>query len=525
MDSAAPAAAGAPTALDGPRPHVVVMGGGPAGLTAAWELTRHGAGAEVLEADPRFVGGIARTEEYQGFRFDIGGHRFFTKADEVREIWHQILDPSDWLSVSRMSRIYYRGKFFAYPLRAFDALAKLGVLQAALCVLSYLKARAFPRRDERSLEDWTINRFGERLYRIFFKTYTEKVWGMPCSEISADWAAQRIKGLSLTEAVRNAFPTRTGGAKTDRGGEVIKTLIDAFEYPRLGPGMMWEQATEQVRARGGSVELGARVAGVRHEDGLVTEVLVDRAGDRRDTVTGTDYVSTLPMRELVEMLDPRAPDEVRAAAAALRYRDYLTVVLIVDRADCFPDNWIYIHDPSVAVGRVQNYKNWSPEMVPDPARTALGLEYFCSDGDGLWETPDDELIERAIREITQIGLAHRDEIADGTVVRMRKAYPVYDEDYKRNVALVREWLVVACANLQLVGRNGMHKYNNQDHSMMTALLAARNVLGERCGAGERWAGGRDPWNVNTDAEYHEEVRADADDAGRRTPRRVSVTRG
>ncbi len=490
-----------------PERHVVIMGAGPAGLTAAWELTSNGVDVEVHEADPEFVGGIARTASYKGFRFDIGGHRFFTKADEVRKIWHEILDPSDWLSVPRMSRIYYNGKYFAYPLKAFDALQKLGVINAALCVLSYLKAKAFPRKDERSFEDWIVNRFGYRLYRIFFKTYTEKVWGMPCSEISADWAAQRIKGLSLVEAIRNAFNT---GSKRNKQGEVIKTLIDEFEYPRYGPGMMWERATEQIRERGSQVTLDSRVASIRHGGGQVKEVVLTSGSGAETVAGGTDYISTLPIRELVEMMDPSAPDHVRAAANALRYRDYLTVVLVVDRSDVFPDNWIYIHDPSVQLGRVQNYKNWSPFMVPDLAQSALGLEYFCTEGDGLWETPEDQLIALGTRELTQIGLAPADDVVDGTVVRMRKAYPVYDDDYKENVAIVRAWLDEAVTNLQLVGRNGMHKYNNQDHSMMAALLAARNLLGES------W----DPWKVNTDAEYHEEVREDADEAARLMPRRV-----
>jgi len=487
--------------------HVIIMGAGPAGLTAAWELTRNGVGVEVHEADPEFVGGIARTASYKGFRFDIGGHRFFTKADEVRKVWHEILDPADWLAVPRMSRIYYNGKFFAYPLRAVDALQKLGVLTAVRCVLSYLRARVRPRAEERSFEDWIVNRFGERLYRIFFKTYTEKVWGMPCSEISADWAAQRIKGLSLLEAVRNAF---TSGAKLGADGQVIRTLIDEFAYPRHGPGMMWERATEQVRERGGSVTLGSRVAAIRHAGGEVREVVVRRDG-RETVVTGTDHISTLPIRELVEMMDPPAPEPVRDAAAALRYRDYLTVVLVVDDPDVFPDNWIYIHDPSVRLGRVQNYKNWSPYMVPDRAQSALGLEYFCTEGDGFWELDDDALLALGKREIAQIGLAVPGAIVDGTIVRMKKAYPVYDEDYKAHVAVVRTWLAAAAANLQLVGRNGMHKYNNQDHSMMAALLAARNLLGER------W----DPWKVNTDAEYHEEVREDHDTAARATPQRVA----
>ncbi len=486
---------------------VVIMGAGPAGLTAAWELSGHGVACEVLEADPYEVGGIARTASYRGFRFDIGGHRFFTKSDEVRRVWREILDPEDWLSVPRMSRVYYKGKFFSYPLKAFDALTKLGIVTASLCVASYLYARAAPRKDERSFEDWIVNRFGQRLYRIFFKTYTEKVWGMPCSEISADWAAQRIKGLSLTSAIRNALPIGNRGG--DKG--VIKTLIDRFDYPKHGPGMMWERAAEIIQKRDSVLHMGSRVVGLTYGDGLLREVTV-RNGAGKFIVSGTDFISTLPIRTLVEMLDPPAPVHVRAAANALRYRDFLTVVLVLDRAEVFPDNWIYVHDPSVQLGRVQNFKNWSPFMVPDPACTALGLEYFCTEGDGLWESSDADLLALGARELEQIGLCQADDVADGTVVRMPKAYPVYDDDYKDNVALVRDWLRERLMNLQLVGRNGMHKYNNQDHSMMAALLAARNILGER------W----DPWQVNTDAEYHEEVRIDDDDAGRMIPRRLPI---
>ena len=400
---------------------VVVMGAGPAGLTAAWELTGRDVPCEILEADPDLVGGIARTASYKGFRFDIGGHRFFTKSDEVRRVWHEILEPEDWLQgVPRMSRIYYKGKFFAYPIKAFDALSKLGIPTATLCMLSYLKARAFPRKPERSLEDWVINRFGERLYRIFFKTYTEKVWGMPCSEIYADWAAQRIKGLSLVSAIRNAIVPQGGG----KG--VIKTLIDNFDYPKHGPGMMWERAAEIVQKRGSVLHMGSPVVRLRHGDGQLREVVAAN-GAGEFAVTGTDYISTLPIRNLVSMLEPAAPEHVRAAADALSYRDFLTVVLILDNPESFPDNWIYIHDPSVKVGRIQNFRNWSSVMVPNPAQTALGLEYFCNQGDALWEMADDELVALGADELLRIGLCKAGEVVDGTVVRMPKAYPVYDD--------------------------------------------------------------------------------------------------
>ena len=478
------------------------MGAGPAGLTAAWELVHHGVPVEVLEADPEKVGGIARTASYKDFRFDIGGHRFFTKASEVTKVWHDILPGEDWRTVPRLSRIYYRGKFFAYPLKPFDALSKLGVAKTAACLASYGKAKVRPRKPERSLEDWVINRFGVMLYRIFFKTYTEKVWGIPCDQISADWAAQRIKGLSLVNAIRSAFSRGSKG----KDGEVIKTLIEEFEYPRLGPGMMWEVAADKVQTMGATLRMGSPVTRLRHHDGLLRAVDYS-AGGQTLQADGTHFISTLPIRELVAILDPPAPPEVREAASALRYRDFLTVVLVVNRADLFPDNWIYIHEPGVRLGRVQNFKNWSPDMVPDLTKSSLGLEYFCNEGDDLWDMPDEELIALGKKEVAELGLADAAEVEDGTVVRMRKAYPVYDEHYEQNVLVVRRFLEQAAPNLQLVGRNGMHKYNNQDHSMMTALLAARNILGAS------W----DPWKVNTDAEYHEEVRENHDTAGRMVP--------
>jgi protoporphyrinogen oxidase len=490
---------------DGEQLKAVIFGAGPAGLTAAWELVHNNVEVEVLEADPEKVGGIARTASYKGFRFDIGGHRFFTKAPEVKKLWHEILDKDDWLTVPRMSRIYYRGKFFSYPLKPFDALSKLGLLQTSLCMLSYLKIKVFPRRTEKSFEDWVVNRFGVRLYRIFFKTYTEKVWGIPCTEISADWAAQRIKGLSLVKAIRNSFQHRGKSRK----GEVIKTLIDEFEYPKLGPGMMWERAVEKIEALGARIHMGSPVTALRRsESGLVEAEVSD--GESTRSFTGTHFLSSLPIRELVAMLDPPAPVEVIEAAQGLSYRDFLTVVLVIDREKLFPDNWIYIHEPGVRLGRVQNFKNWSPHMVPDTSKTALGLEYFCTEGDDLWNMSDEGLIELGSEEISRLGLAERDEIADGTVVRMRKAYPVYDEHYEANVDTVRSFIQKEIPNLQLAGRNGMHKYNNQDHSMMTALLSAKNILGED------W----DPWKVNTDAEYHEEFEEGRDTGGRAVPRPV-----
>ena len=469
--------------------HVVIMGAGPAGLTAAYQLAKAGVTSTLLEKDA-VVGGISRTVSYKGYSFDIGGHRFFTKVAAVDEMWREVLSEADFLHRSRMSRIYYNKTFFHYPLRAGNALAGLGILNSFLILLSYVKARIFPTKPELSFEQWVSNRFGQRLYLTFFKAYTEKVWGMPCSEISAEWAAQRIKGLSMLSAIKNALIQKQSSDKS----RVIKTLIDAFDYPRKGPGMMWDAVLESVRHSGDEIQLNTAVEKIVWLPGGVESVHT-AAG----TVRGTHYLSTLPVRELVEKLDPPPPADVLEAARSLKYRDFLTVALIVNQADLFPDNWIYIHDPDVKVGRIQNFKNWSPEMVPDPAKTCLGLEYFCFENDGLWSMSDAELVELGKRELAALKLARTEDMEDGTVVRMAKAYPVYDSTYRTALEKVREFLG-RLPNLQLIGRNGMHKYNNQDHSMLTAMLAAKNILG----------GQHDLWQVNVDQEYHEETTASSE---------------
>ncbi len=469
---------------DPSRAPVVVIGAGPAGLTAAYELVQRGVSPLVLEQDAQ-VGGLARTVEYRGFRFDIGGHRFFTRVPIVLGLWRSVLG-ADFLKRPRLSRIYYRGRFFDYPLRPKNALFNLGVFNSVLVLLSYLWIKLFPVAPEVSFADWVTNRFGRRLYQMFFKTYTEKVWGIPCERIGAQWAAQRIKGLSLRTAIVKAiWPGQRDGK--------IKTLIDSFEYPRLGPGMMWEAFDRLVRAGGGRVTLGCRVTAILHDGSRVNAVETTRDG-RTVVESASHVISTMPMRQLVHALAPAAPEEVRAAADRLSYRDFLTVALILDQRDVFPDNWIYVHDPRVRVGRIQNFKNWSPEMVPDPSQTCLGLEYFCHEGDGVWTMPDRDLVALAGRDLATIGLAQADRIVDGVVVRMRKAYPVYDEGYEAAIEIVKRYLE-RFDNLQLIGRNGMHKYNNQDHSMLTAILAVRNMFGER----------HDLWAVNADEAYHEET--------------------
>jgi protoporphyrinogen oxidase len=461
---------------------VVIIGAGPAGLTAAYELSKNDRSAVVLEGD-NVVGGIARTVDYKGYLFDIGGHRFFSKWEEVNQLWREILGDK-LLERQRTSRILYRKRFFLYPLKLADVIQGMGFVESLRIVRSYVYVRLFPFPEEASLEQWVCNRFGRRLYKAFFKTYTEKVWGVPCSEIHADWAAQRIKGLSFLSAVRGAI---FHGRKTH-----IKSLISSFHYPERGPGQMWETLAERLRERGQSVLLGQRVVRICHDAGRVTHV-VTRSSSGEQSFPGSDFISSMPIRSLVRALRPAAPAEVRQAAESLRYRDFLTVVLIVNRKDVMPDNWIYIHEPSVKVGRIQNLKNWSPAMVPDPEKTSLGLEYFVFKEDDLWTLPDAELIELASQEIVQLGLVQAEEIEDGTVVRMPKAYPMYDHGWSKNVDCIRHYLQSSLQNLQLVGRNGMHKYNNQDHSMMTALFAARNIMGAEY----------DLWAVNTEPEYHE----------------------
>jgi protoporphyrinogen oxidase len=470
----------------------LIIGAGPAGLTAAYQLAKQRQTVIVLEADAEYVGGICRTVNYKGFRFDIGGHRFFSKSREVEDLWTEIAGEC-MLDRPRSSRIYYRGQFFKYPLKPFEALSKLGVIESSLCTLSFLKAQIFPIRNARSFEDWVSNQFGERLFRIFFKTYTEKVWGMSCREISADWAAQRIKGLSVASAIKHAlFPNR----KPKDRNAVVKTLIDTFRYPRQGPGMMWDACAGKVRQMGGQILLGRRAVACGFDAAeKVWTVTACRGDGQTETYRGEHLISSMPIRELIAQIEPRLPDVALAAAQSLRYRDFLTVGLILRERNRFQDNWIYIHDPSVKVGRIQNYKSWSPEMVPDPAYCCYGLEYFCFEGDGLWATPDADLIALATREVEQVGLGLAVDVTDGCVIRQRKAYPVYDDSYQRHVDIVREALESHVRQIHLIGRNGMHKYNNQDHAMMTAMLTAQNIL-----AGENRF---DVWSVNQDAEYHE----------------------
>jgi protoporphyrinogen oxidase len=463
-----------------PERPVVVLGGGPAGLTAGYLLAKQGKPVVVLESTDQ-VGGIARTEVRDGYRFDLGGHRFFTKVTEVDDLWHEIMK-EEFLKRPRQSRIYWRRKFLDYPLQGMDVIKKLGPWELLLCGLSYLWAAIKPKGKEETFEQWVSNRFGRRLFNHFFKAYTEKVWGVSTSEIRAEWAAQRIKGLSFFSAAKAAF----FGNK----GNEIKSLIGEFNYPRFGPGQMWEQMTTDIRERGGEVRMNAPVTRlVTGADGQIVEVV---AGG--ETLTPSYVISSLPLRTTVGIASPEAPAEVRDAARGLRYRDFLTVLLVLSEKEIFPDNWIYIHEPDVKVGRIQNFRSWSPWMVPNDKDGSIGLEYFCFEGDELWTMDDDKLVELATGELVQIGLAKKEMVKNGFAVRVHKAYPIYDAEYAERVATIRGWLETV-PNMIQVGRNGLHRYNNSDHSMLTAMRAVDNIL-----LGTH----HDIWAVNAESVYHEE---------------------
>ncbi len=499
---------------------VFIIGAGPAGLTSAYLLSKAGKSVRVIEKDPVYVGGISRTVRYKDFHFDIGGHRFFSKSREVVDLWNEIL-PDDFIDRPRLSRIYYGKKYYAYPLKAFEALRNLGLYTSAICMASYAWAKATPINPAKNFHQWVRNQFGEKLFSIFFKTYTEKVWGMSCDDISADWAAQRIKGLSLGAAVIDGVKRSLGLNKApaatlgEQGG--VKTLLESFRYPRQGPGMMWETARDKTVAMGGEVIMDRTLVSLSFDEPAGLWSVVVRTGAGADeTYQARHVISSAPITELVGAVQPRPKSY--GEGMKLLYRDFITVALIAptSAAKDFPDNWIYIHDPAVKVGRIQNFLSWSPHMAPE-GFACMGLEYFCFEGDGLWTSADADLIELAKQEIGKIGLIAPQAVVDASVVRQPKAYPVYDDAYQSHVEAVRGELETTYPTLHLVGRNGMHKYNNQDHAMMTAMLTVENIL-----AGERRF---NVWSVNEDAEYTEAGYSGAESAltsERLVPKRVAA---
>lgn len=463
---------------------IVILGCGPAGLAAGYELAKRGRKVFCLEKD-NIVGGISRTVCHNGYRFDIGGHRFFTKISQVNALWQEVLG-DEFLRRPRLSRIYYKNRFFNYPLKLTNAFIGLGPVNSIQILTSFIAAQIKPCPEEKTFEQWVTNRFGKKLFETFFKAYTEKVWGIPCSEISAEWAAQRIKGLSLISTVKTAI----FGDKQKK----IKTLITEFDYPRLGPGQMYEAMAEKIQQMKGEVLLNQNVKKLNCENGLITSVeTVDAEGNRR-IFEGADFISSIPISELAASISPPAAKSVIGTADKLTYRSLLTVNLMINRRECLPDTWIYIHSPEVKVGRVQCFKNWSPFMVASDDCSSLGLEYFCTENDQLWKSPDEQLIELGKSEIKKLGLAEPESVFDAFVIRMPKTYPVYSSGYRKHLDTIKNYLATF-KNLQCVGRNGMFRYNNMDHSILSALLAVENVFGAN----------HDIWSVNADEEYHEEA--------------------
>jgi protoporphyrinogen oxidase len=513
------------------RTRALIIGAGPAGLTAAWELAEAGVrDVTVLEAT-RATGGLAQSVEYKGNRIDIGGHRFFSKSDWVMDWWTRMLplaaspgldeggralvlayqgrqhtlgagtasedDKSVMLVRRRLSRIYFDGKFFDYPLKlSIGTALKLGLWRCAQFGVSYAWAMLFPRRPEKSLEDFFINRFGKRLYLQFFKAYTEKVWGRPCDQISAEWGAQRVKSLSVAKALMHALlaPFRRAGSI---GGAQQTSLIERFLYPKYGPGQMWETTVERLRARGLRIEFESPVTRIEQADGRIQAVCVRRPDGSERRYEAHSFISTMAIRDLVLAMEPPAPPAPREIAGGLEYRDFITVGLLYRRlaGELLPDNWIYVQEPGVKVGRLQVFNNWSPYLVRDPETVWIGLEYFCREGDALWNMTDAELQRLGVAEMQQLSLAAPAEHLDGIVIRMPKAYPGYYGSYARFDEL-REYLD-AIPNLYLVGRNGMHRYNNQDHSMLSAKKAVEAILAGSADKSPIWA-------VNIDDAYHEE---------------------
>ncbi|KPA12122.1 Amine oxidase domain protein, partial [Candidatus Magnetomorum sp. HK-1] len=459
---------------------VIIIGAGPAGLTAGYECVMKGFHPLIFEKSNK-VGGISRTETYNGYFFDIGGHRFFTKSNKIQKLWEDVLD-DDFITVPRISRIYYNGRFYDYPLQFMNVLKNLGLKECFLIVLSYIKSKCSRKDIEDSFDKWVSNQFGNRLYQTFFKTYTEKVWGIPCNQISSDWASQRIQGLSLRSAIMNAFIDN----------KKVKTLIDKFYYPVKGPGMMWERFHHIIENKGGTVLFNAKVIKLEHDNKEIKNLTYFN-NNKREQMPVKQIISSEAISSLVLMLSPTPPEKVVSAAKCLAYRSLIVVVLMIDKKNLFPDQWIYIHSPDVKVGRIQNYANWSVAMLPDQEKTCIAMEYFCSEGDETWLSSDNTLIKQASQELSLLGLADLNDIIDHCVVRQPKAYPVYDKNYSKNLSIIKAY-IDKFTNLQTIGRNGMHRYNNQDHSMLAGIMAIQNIFDDSK---------NNIWTINEEEDYLE----------------------
>jgi protoporphyrinogen oxidase len=522
----------------------VIIGAGPAGLTAAYELLKKAKNIKpVIYEASNYFGGIAKTVNYKGNRMDMGGHRFFSKSDRVMQWWLNILplqaatsekkqtvninyqnktksiavstagpDPEKTDKVMlirrRLSRIFFLRKFFDYPVALnWNTISNLGLVRMFKIVFSYLKVKVLPKKEEKSLEDFFINRFGKELYLTFFKDYTEKVWGVPCVEIAPEWGAQRIKGLSISKALLHFIKQIFSSKSSIEQKNIETSLIQQFLYPKLGPGQMWEEVAKIVKEQGAKVYLNNKVVGLKLANNKITEVKIKNIITGEIKIqTGDYFFSTMPVKELIESLEPPAPAEILTLAKGLMYRDFITVGLLLKKLkiqnetnikasySIVPDNWIYIQEPDVKIGRLQIFNNWSPYLVKDPNTVWIGLEYFCNEGDELWNKTDLEFIRFAIDELTKIGIIEKENVLDSTIVRVKKAYPAYFGTYDKFDVIKK--FTDAIENLFLIGRNGMHKYNNQDHSMLTAMVAVENIIN---GVKTK----DNIWSVNTEQDYHE----------------------
>lgn len=466
---------------------IYILGAGPAGLAAAYTLTKQGHSVVVVERDSR-VGGLAKSIEYRGFILDYGPHRFFTKLSPVLRLWDEVLGERQ-VTVDRLTRIFYGGKYFNYPLKAFEALFALGFVESTRIVTSYMSAHLFPKRHPQNFAEWVTARFGRRLFEIFFESYTEKLWGIPCTAISADWAAQRIKGLSLLKAVRNALLGNDGK---------VKSLVDRFQYPRYGSGQLYDEIEDYLRRHHQQVHLNTEVVQIHHDNSQVTQLtLRNRQTGEESTVNCSQTISSIPITLLLKQMNPPS-QSVIAHAKSLTFRNTILVYLLVEGNHLFPDNWLYINEPSVQLGRVTNFANWSPSMLPNQHQTPLCCEYWCNFDEPMWQRSEAELLLQAETELRKIGLLHDETVSDGFVVRLPRTYPIYAGNYKTALAAIQAYLQ-PFANLQLVGRYGSFKYNNQDHSLLMGILAAENI---------DTPGKHDLWSINTDSDYAEEARAE-----------------